>query len=457
LKNFAVIQGHLERIRPVVRQATNIAQLAKVGTAVKTYEEATRGLNTQWAQLDAIGVRRAKISDELVAKTSTVVEAGVQNTVTLSKEAAANLTASSRITQVGLAIAAAVGVILALLITRGITRTLRGIAESLADGAVQTSSAAAQVSAASQSLAEGASEQAASLEETSASLEELSSMTKKNADNARQANELTRDTRAAASAGASEMESMSQAIGDIKKSSDEIAKIIQTIDEIAFQTNILALNAAVEAARAGEAGMGFAVVADEVRSLAQRSAQAAKDTSDKIENAIARTNLGVEISTKVAQRLSEIVNKVQQVDSIAAEVAAASNEQSQGISQVNTAVTQMDKVTQGNAANAEESASAATELNAQANSLKDVVTQLTALVGSSRQQGTESHYTPQAPARHRAHGPTQAAASHAPAKRETHPTSQPSTRAQLGTPKGRATTPASAKSSDTHEGTFHDF
>ncbi|MCC6234255.1 MAG: hypothetical protein IT580_16545, partial [Verrucomicrobiales bacterium] len=182
LKNFAVIQGHLERIRPVVRQATNIAQLAKVGTAVKTYEESTRGLNTQWAQLDAIGVRRAKVSDELVAKTSAVVDAGVKHTVSLSQEAAASLTASSRITQIGLALAAAVGVILALLITRGITRTLRGIAESLADGAVQTSSAAAQVSAASQSLAEGASEQAASLEETSASLEELSSMTKKNAD-----------------------------------------------------------------------------------------------------------------------------------------------------------------------------------------------------------------------------------------------------------------------------------
>jgi hypothetical protein len=189
-----------------------------------------------------------------------------------------------------------------------------------------------------------------------------------------------RQARAAADAGTADMQAMAAAMNDIKVSGDDIAKIIKTIDEIAFQTNILALNAAVEAARAGEAGMGFAVVADEVRNLAQRAAQSAKETASKIDNAVTKTALGVQISEKVSKSLLEILGKVRQVDELAAEVASASKEQSQGIEQVNTAVAQMDKVTQSNAANAEESASASEELNAQAESLKDAVASLLRLV-----------------------------------------------------------------------------
>ena len=182
-----------------------------------------------------------------------------------------------------------------------IATTLFAVASEIAESSEQLAGAIGQMSAGSQSLAEGASEQAASLEETSASLEEMSCMTKRNAENAQKANELAKQARAAADNGASDMQAMSAAMDAIKASSDDIAKIIKTIDEIAFQTNILALNAAVEAARAGEAGMGFAVVADEVRNLAQRSAQAAKETAAKIEDAIAKTAQGVEISSKVAQ------------------------------------------------------------------------------------------------------------------------------------------------------------
>jgi methyl-accepting chemotaxis protein len=272
-----------------------------------------------------------------------------------------------------------IGVFMQRSIIKPIERTIT----LLGNSSDQLKESSKQVTAASQTLAEGASEQAASLEETSSSLEEISSMTKRNEENSQHAKELANQARHAADVGTSDMQAMSQAMNDIKVSSDDIAKIIKTIDEIAFQTNLLALNAAVEAARAGEAGMGFAVVADEVRSLAQRAAQAAKETSAKIEGAIAKSQQGVEVSAKVAQGLQEIVNKVRQVDELVAEVAVASKEQTQGIGQVNNAISEMDKVTQSTAANAEESAAAAEELNAQAQSLKDSVAELQKLVGNA--------------------------------------------------------------------------
>ena len=176
------------------------------------------------------------------------------------------------------------------------------------------------------------------------------------------------------------MEEMKRAMDAIKGASDDISKIIKTIDEIAFQTNILALNAAVEAARAGEAGMGFAVVAEEVRNLAQRSAQSAKETAGKIEDSVKKSEHGVQICGKVAQSLSAIVGKARQVDTLVAEIAQASKEKTQGIEQVHTAVSQMDKVTQSNAAGAEESAAAAEELSAQAVVLQESVAELRALV-----------------------------------------------------------------------------
>ena len=291
-----------------------------------------------------------------------------------------------------------VGIVLSGSIVRSLSRALGHIASTLADGADQTSSASAQVSSSSQSLAQGASEQAASLEETSASMEELSSMTKRNCESATLAKELSRETRSAAETGNIDKAEMRLAMEAIKTSSNDISKIIKTIDEIAFQTNILALNAAVEAARAGEAGAGFAVVAEEVRGLAQRSAQSAKESANKIEIAIKSGDHGVSISDKVARSFSTIVEKARRVDELIAEIATASKEQSQGLGQINQAICQMDQVTQSNAANAEETAAAAEELSAQSLSLKDTVSQLRELVegrndGSSKSSASVSRST----------------------------------------------------------------
>ncbi len=250
---------------------------------------------------------------------------------------------------------------------------LDGALNQVAVSVEQVNSASTQIASGSQQLAEGANEQASSLEEISASLEEMSSMTKNTADNSKQANQLSLGARNAATNGDQAMQKMSQAINKIKESSDSTAKIIKTIDEIAFQTNLLALNAAVEAARAGEAGKGFAVVAEEVRNLAQRSAEAAKNTAELIEGAQVNADQGVSISEEVARFLTEIVDGASKVNDLIKEIDAATDEQSKGIEQVNRAVSEMNKLTQQNASNSEESASAAEELNSQSAELTHMV------------------------------------------------------------------------------------
>ncbi len=281
-----------------------------------------------------------------------------------------------------IALAVAIGLVL-FQVVRTITSTMGDMALELGEGAEQVASAASQVATSAQSLSQGASEQASSLEETSASMQEMTSMTRRNSEHSQEAAGLMVAVDGQVRESNQALNEMVGSMTAIQESSQKVGKIIKTIDEIAFQTNILALNAAVEAARAGEAGMGFAVVADEVRSLAQRSAQAAKDTAGLIEESIIRAQGGTHNVEQVAAAIAGITTSVAKVKGLVEEVSVASREQAQGFDQVSTAIAQMEKVTQTTAATAEESAAASEELNAQAETAMTVVKRLETLVGGS--------------------------------------------------------------------------
>jgi methyl-accepting chemotaxis protein len=262
-------------------------------------------------------------------------------------------------------------------------RGLKLLSARLAESAEQVAGAASQVSDASCSLADGASQQAASLEETSASTEEIASITRKNADHALQVAGLVQQSAEASTEVNETLDRMVEKMKEIDGSSHKIARIIKVIDEIAFQTNILALNAAVEAARAGESGLGFAVVADEVRNLAQRSAQAARDTANLIEESIETSRDGNSRLDQMAGAVRALTERSVHVKTLVDEVTHGSQEQARGMEQISGTILQMEKVTQKTASSAQDGASAGTELTGYARSLRGLVEEMREMVGSS--------------------------------------------------------------------------
>ena len=278
------------------------------------------------------------------------------------------------------------------LIRRFVTRPLAEIMDELHASSEQVTSAAEQLRTSSTTLADGANEQAASLEETSASLTTLSGTTRHNTDDAEKSKTAADQTVQEGNHGMAKMRALDAAMAEIKDASGEISTILKNIDEIAFQTNILALNAAIEAARAGEAGLGFAVVAEEVRALAHRSATAARETNQQIEQLTQKNLNGAQLTEEAVQHFKDIVDRAKQVDALVSKIATGSKEQGESIDQISTSVDQMNDVTQANASSAEENASAATQLNAQASALQGVVERLKHLIDGG---------TPDAPSRSR--------------------------------------------------------
>ncbi len=380
-QEFSHLFGTLNAVEELVDLASHDEQKQKADHKL---------LSTVRQELNEYKTILAKVIEDTLLVEADVIETNVSldtiesTAVAIAHQAEVKAAALSKqsatISVVMLGFATVFTIAVSIFMVRGISGPVNRIIDGLNESSMQVSSASGQVSSASQQLAEGATEQAAGLEETSSSLEEMSSMTRQNAENASRAEQSASQAQEAAQSGSKSIEKMNTAISDIQKSSEETAKIIKVIDEIAFQTNLLALNAAVEAARAGEAGKGFAVVAEEVRNLAMRSAEAAKNTSGMIQESVKNSNSGAEIAQEVNQALESIVSAISGTNELVAQISSASSEQAQGIEQVNTAVSQMDKVTQQNAASAEESASASEELSAQADYMTQVVGELVSLI-----------------------------------------------------------------------------
>ncbi len=359
-----------------------------------TDHEQYMGLYQQYAASKNAALATTMLAHNLEQEATTVNTTIdlLQDLLEYTKQAADNAKAEAnslaeRLTWIviaGAAVGAVLAVVLGVTLGLSISRPLMQAVGSLGESSEQVAAASEQLSSTSQQIAGGNNELASSVEETSSTLEEASSMVQQNTENTRQAASLAGLAKDAADKGNREMQEMQAAMKEIKKSSDQIAKIVKVVDEIAFQTNILALNAAVEAARAGDVGMGFAVVAEEVRSLAQRSAQAAKDTADIIESNIQLSERGMEVSARAAESLAEITVQARKVNELMDEIAAASQEQAQGIHQINRAITQMEQVTQQNAAGSEEAATAAEELSSQAENMQGIVLGLERLVEGAR-------------------------------------------------------------------------
>ena len=334
--------------------------------------------------------------NEFVETVDALITATTRITRYETKNASSILTTSVIVTVILLGFALLLGVILSMAITASIVKPISTAIDGLSSSSEQVTTASGEISKTSQSMASGASEQASSLEEISASLNEVTSMTQQTAGNARNANTLVQDSVEKAKEGQGAMNRLHGAVLEIQNSSNETAKILKDIDDIAFQTNLLALNAAVEAARAGEAGKGFAVVAEEVRNLAQRSAESAKKTAALIESSQASCTRGVSLAEETTKSIENITDASNKIAAIVVEITAAAEEQAKGVSHVNGSVGDMDQITQVNAASSEELAASSEELSSQSMQMNDLVSDLVGVIdGEAAKYARKMHHQTQ--------------------------------------------------------------
>ncbi|OGR01406.1 MAG: hypothetical protein A2511_00540 [Deltaproteobacteria bacterium RIFOXYD12_FULL_50_9] len=331
-----------------------------------------------------IGQMRTIVAKHLEESKKEVSIAGVdQEVVVASLHSAAKRTVFM-VALIGVLIVI-ITLIMSYAISRSITGPINSVVSGLTVGSDQVAASSENVASASHALADGAARQAAGLEETSSSLEEMASMTRQNAENALHANQLVVQGSELMEKARGLMTAMVQAIDEVSRASEDTGKIVHTIDAIAFQTNLLALNASVEAARAGDAGAGFAVVANEVRNLALRAAEAAKNTSHLIDGTIIKVKESAELVQQTEGSYQNVAEVLDKIVKLVGEISTASQEQAQGLDQINRAMTEMDKVVQQNATGAEMSASASNEMMAQAEEMREHISALITLVGGQGQ------------------------------------------------------------------------
>jgi methyl-accepting chemotaxis protein len=398
MTKFNEMENELSSIQKKTRDDINIGQLDDVRLAAADYKNYMGKLLATSQQLTDLRKQREASENAVLEAAMVTSSTGIKDTTKMSGQVDQVLTRSIFFMVVGALIGALLSLGLSLLITRSITRPMGGFIEQLTESADELALASDKLSSESELMAQGATQQAGALEETSSSLEEMASMARQNADNASHANTLAGDAAAIAQKSSATIENLITAMSGVSKASEDTAKIIKSIDEIAFQTNLLALNAAVEAARAGEAGAGFAVVSDEVRNLAQRAAQAAKDTAVLIEDTMTKVKMGSDLVAETAENFSALSASTEKVIGLVSEISGASVEQAQGVQQINQAVSEMDKVVQQNAANAQEGAGASQHLKAQANQLSGVVAGLVSMVQGVRQEKTPEEDSQDSPA-----------------------------------------------------------
>jgi methyl-accepting chemotaxis protein len=385
LANFRTLDERIASLLGVTYQESNRKQLTAIQDAGNAYRIQMESMIALNAQLTDLAARRGSKGDEVSVKAEETAKGNLKSTVD-GTAAADDLESASVVMITGLAVVALLGIVLAILITRAVVRQLTRIVNELGMCGEQTASASTQVAQGAQSLADGTAKNAAAIEETSASMEEMNAIVQQAAASATEADGLAQKTRDAGERSAASMGELAKAIAEIKGNADRTAKIVKTIDEIAFQTNLLALNAAVEAARAGDAGKGFAVVAEEVRNLAGRAGEAARTTAGLIEASVHSANQGVQLAASVGSVVDDMTGNARSVSDLVARITVSSKEIANGIEQVSKAVRQMDQVTQGNAAAAEENSAVGEELSAQAHSLNDLVRALEALIREPRAQ-----------------------------------------------------------------------